>query len=74
MSNSRIVDRRLPKHPAAISYVNALVIDLKKQLLGYPVEPLTMERLDEWTQVHCRSLSECTEPDRYYSRGLMLND
>ena len=65
-AQSRMTPRQLMKHRDAMEYVDKLVLDLKKQLLGYEMEPLTMDRLDEWTKTYRHDLERCTEPDRYY--------
>lgn len=53
-------------HREAMDWMNRLVIDLKKQLLGYPVsEPITMERLQEWSRLY-NDLDQCRQPARVY--------
>lgn len=43
-----------------MSWVNALLIDLKLQMLGRePHAPITMERLDEWHKQHFQDLNQC---------------
>ncbi len=53
-------------HSDAMVWVTQLVIDLKKQLLGYPIEPITMQRLDEWTNKHHRDLEKCRDVGKVY--------
>jgi hypothetical protein len=58
-------DPGVPNHPEAAAYFNALILDLKKQLLGYPHDAVTMERLEEGTE-HVGELAECRRPARVY--------
>ena len=53
-------------HSEAMMWVDAIVIDLKAQLLGYPSSELvTMDRLNEWHK-HRRSLEQCREAMKLY--------
>jgi hypothetical protein len=49
-------------HARAMVWVTNLVIDLKLQLAGHkPQEPITMERLNIWTQLY-NELARCEGP------------
>ncbi len=56
----RIAQLEAPSQSDAISYLNCLIIDLKLQLLGQePSEPITIERLNEWSATHRGDLERC---------------
>jgi hypothetical protein len=67
VSSERIMDDPgICNHEQAMSWVNQLIIDLKKQLLGVPpAEPITMDRLNEW-QAHHRQLEQCRSRTKFY--------
>lgn len=52
--------RRLSKHRAEIEFFLALIIDMKKQVLGHGHKPITMERLDEASH-HISKLYDCKQ-------------
>jgi len=54
-----------PRHLAAMQWMNALVLDLKKQLLEHEHEPITIERLNQFDQ-HYRDLEQCRDPMKLY--------
>jgi hypothetical protein len=55
-----------PVHEEAMYWVNALVLDLKLQLLGQPPnKPIDMTRLDEWRK-HQNDLEHCKERRKFY--------
>jgi hypothetical protein len=59
-----IRNERHPVHAEALAWVNALVLDLKLQLLGEESQmsaPITMERLSEWHGKHARDVEQCKE-------------
>jgi hypothetical protein len=63
---SRIADDPgIPRHATEAYYFNQLLMDLKKQLLGYPYDPITMERLDQGTR-YVLNLDVCREPMKRY--------
>jgi hypothetical protein len=60
---SRIAPTTFPKHAAAVMYVSDLILDLKLQSIGRPPhDPITFERLDEWTRKYAHDLLACREP------------
>lgn len=63
----------LSRHALAISYVNNLLIDLRLIILGQEaVEPVTMERLDEWWHKHRKDVGRCKDAgdnERLVDRG-----
>lgn len=52
----------VPKHAEAISYLNALLIDLKLRAIGKDYDPITPERLNQWL-VHRGELVSCMKLD-----------
>jgi hypothetical protein len=55
-----------PLHDETMHWVNALVLDLKLQLLGQPPnKPIDMTRLDQWSK-HRNDLERCKERTRFY--------
>lgn len=58
-------DPGLANHSDAAYYFNQLLLDLKKQLLGAPFEPITMDRLNEGSK-HVQELDQCRRPMRRY--------
>lgn len=45
--NSRVAERGIMTHWHEVGVLNQLLLDLRKQLLGYEFSPITQERLDE---------------------------
>jgi hypothetical protein len=65
MSDQRIADDiGMPNHGEAADYFNQLLLDLKKQLLGYDHAPITLIRLERGTQ-HILDLDKCRVPTLY---------
>ena len=63
--NERISEQLYTKHDDEIGFFNALIIDLKLQLMGRPSrEEITMERLERGTAL-LGKLSQCKERMRY---------
>jgi hypothetical protein len=58
-------DPGLSNHAEAADFFNRLLLDLKKQLLGYPHDPVTMERLNQGT-AHVLDLDRCRRPMKLY--------
>lgn len=62
-----LVDERpMPLHADALAWIDALVLDLKLQLLGAPEQmsaPITMERLGQWhgDKKHRRDIERCKD-------------
>lgn len=56
----------LPKHQAAMSWMNEIIMDLKLQLAGIePINPITAERLQEGEKLH-DELGKCRERTLFY--------
>ena len=64
---NRIADPTdFPRHIDAMRYFNRLIIDLKHiAIRGEPVEPITMERLEEGSK-HLDDLERCRERTKFY--------
>jgi hypothetical protein len=45
--STRIAERGIMTHLAELEPLTKLMIDLRKQLLGHPFDPINDERLDE---------------------------
>lgn len=55
-------NNRIPKHLEEARWVTDLIIDLKLQLVGEPpFQPITMERLNQWSDHVRDGLDNCTE-------------
>lgn len=66
MATKRIADDLgSPNHDEAMQFFNQLLIDLKKQLLGYEHDEITMDRLNEGTK-HVADIQNCRSPDKFY--------
>lgn len=58
MRNYIVDEQGINIHDKELMWLNALMIDLKLQLLGKEHQPITLERLAEWNPLHS-SLNEC---------------
>jgi hypothetical protein len=59
--NGRIADRGIMTHLAELGPLNALLLDLKKQKLGYAFEAITDERLEECSKAVAK-IMQCRKP------------
>jgi hypothetical protein len=58
-TTSRYSYRPVPKHDSAADWLNRLVINLKKFLLGFEGDPITLERLAEFREYRAE-IESCT--------------
>jgi hypothetical protein len=50
----------IPKHSETASFVTRLIIDVKLLIAGKePSQPITPERLDEWSKIHLADIYNC---------------
>lgn len=56
----------VPKHQNIIHWVNQLVIDLKLQAAGLPHDPITPERLSQWSALRAQLERDVEQVARRY--------
>lgn len=58
---ARISERGIMTHLEEVGPLTSLLIDLKKQQLGYDFAPITMERLEECSKAIAK-IMQCRKP------------